>query len=38
MPNITRVELLPIATPGDSSGDCDGTVDTFVVRITDEGG
>lgn len=34
MANITNVELLPIATPGD----CDGTVDTLVVRITDEDG
>ena len=38
MANIDKVELLPIAIPGDSSGECDGTVDTFVVRITDTDG
>ena len=38
MANIEKVELLPIAIPGDSSGECDGTVDTFVVRITDTDG
>ena len=38
MANIAKVELLPVATPGDSSGECDGTVDTFVIRITDEDG
>ena len=38
MADIARVELLPVAVTGDSSDDCDGTVDTLVVRITDSQG
>ena len=38
MSNIAKVEVLPIAMPVDSSGECDGSVDTVVVRVTDEDG
>jgi len=38
MSNIAKVEALPLAlsTKTDNQWDCDGTVDTLVVRITDE--
>ncbi|MBI2190480.1 MAG: mandelate racemase/muconate lactonizing enzyme family protein [Planctomycetes bacterium] len=38
MAKIAQVEVLPIAVPVDSSWDCDGSVDTLVVRVTDEDG
>lgn len=38
MSNIASVEVLPIVVPVDSSGECDGSVDTVVVRITDQDG
>lgn len=38
MSNIARVEVLPISAPADSSADCDGSVSTVVVRITDDNG
>lgn len=38
MANIAAVEVLPIAIPDDTSEECDGSVDTLVVRITDKEG
>src|SRR5215210_2931378 len=38
MSNIVSLDVLPIVTPSDSSADCDGSVDTLVVRVTDENG
>ncbi|MAE66262.1 MAG: mandelate racemase [Phycisphaeraceae bacterium] len=38
MASIVDVELMPVAIHGDSSGECDGTVDTLVVRLVDENG
>lgn len=38
MANIASVEVLPIAIPDDTSQECDGSVDTLIVRITDEEG
>ena len=35
---IAKVEVLPIAMPEDSGEECDGSVDTVVVRLTDEDG
>lgn len=38
MANIAKVEVLPLFAPAHSGADCDGSVDTVVVRITDENG
>jgi L-rhamnonate dehydratase len=38
MSNIAKIEVLPLSAPGHSPEDCDGSVDTLVVRITDEEG
>ena len=38
MPAITEIEVLPLSTAVDRSGDLDGSNDTVVVRITDEDG
>src|SRR3954463_6395600 len=38
MPNIANVEVLPISLPAHGGADCDGSVDTVVVRITDDNG
>lgn len=38
MSPIAEVEVLPLAAPGDRSWDLDGSVDTVVVRVTDENG
>ena len=38
MSKITEVEVIPIAAPGQATNDLDGTVDTVIVRITDEEG
>src|SRR5688572_10033013 len=38
MTPIAEVEVIPIAMPESSSEACDGSVDTLVVRITDENG
>src|SRR5689334_12352249 len=38
MPKIANVEVLPLVESTSSGGDCDGAVDTLVVRVTDEEG
>ena len=38
MPAIAEIEVLPLSTAVDRSGDLDGSNDTVVVRITDEDG
>ena len=38
MPKIAAVEVIPVAAPGQATNDLDGTVDTVIVRITDEQG
>jgi L-alanine-DL-glutamate epimerase-like enolase superfamily enzyme len=38
MPSIANVEVLPISMPAHGGGDCDGSVDTVVVRVTDDEG
>jgi L-alanine-DL-glutamate epimerase-like enolase superfamily enzyme len=38
MPNIARVEVIPVIGPEQRSDDLDGTVETVVVRLWDEGG
>jgi L-rhamnonate dehydratase len=38
MSNIAKIEVLPFSLPGSSPEDCDGSVDTLVIRITDEHG
>ena len=38
MPAIAEIEVLPLSTDADRSGDLDGSNDTVVVRITDEDG
>ncbi len=38
MPAIADIEVLPLSTAVDRSGDLDGSNDTVVVRITDEDG
>lgn len=38
MPAIARVEVIPIAAPEQARDDLDGTVDTVIVRVTDEDG
>jgi L-alanine-DL-glutamate epimerase-like enolase superfamily enzyme len=40
MSRIAKVDVLPLAlsTKTDNQWDCDGTVDTLVVRISDEDG
>ena len=34
----SRIEVIPVAAPGQATNDLDGTVDTVIVRITDEDG
>jgi L-rhamnonate dehydratase len=38
MSRIAAVEVIPVAAPGQATNDLDGTVDTVIVRITDEAG
>ena len=38
MSKIAAVEVIPVAAPGQATNDLDGTVDTVIVRITDEEG
>jgi L-rhamnonate dehydratase len=38
MSRITAVEVIPVASPGQAQNDLDGTVDTVIVRLTDEEG
>jgi L-rhamnonate dehydratase len=38
MSKIAAVEVIPVAAPGHARNDLDGTVDTVIVRITDEDG
>ena len=38
MSNIACVEVLPLSAPAHSGEDCDGSVDTVVIRISDEDG
>ncbi len=38
MTPIRSIEVIPLRIPEDKSGDCDGTVDTVVVKLTDEEG
>ena len=38
MSKITAVEVIPVAAPGQARNDLDGTVDTVIVRLTDEDG
>jgi L-rhamnonate dehydratase len=38
MSKIAAVEVIPVAAPGQATNDLDGTVDTVIVRITDEQG
>lgn len=38
MSNIANIEVLPLSAAGHSPEDCDGSVNTLVVRITDEDG
>jgi L-rhamnonate dehydratase len=38
MSSIAKVEVLPLSAPAHSADDCDGSVDTVVVRITDDDG
>ncbi len=38
MSSIARVEVIPVAAPEQARDDLDGTVDTVIVRVTDEDG
>src|SRR6201991_4144252 len=38
MSKIAAVEVIPVAAPGQARNDLDGTVDTVIVRLTDEDG
>lgn len=38
MSKIAKVDVIPISMPAHSGKDCDGSVDTLVVRIWDEDG
>jgi L-rhamnonate dehydratase len=38
MSKIAAVEVIPLAAPGQARNDLDGTVDTVIVRLTDEAG
>ena len=38
MSKIAAVEVIPVAAPGQACNDLDGTVDTVIVRLTDEAG
>ncbi len=38
MSKIAEVEVIPVAAPDQARDDLDGTVDTVIVRITDEAG
>jgi L-alanine-DL-glutamate epimerase-like enolase superfamily enzyme len=38
LPKIAEVEVIPIVDPNQNPNDLDGTVDTVVIRITDEDG
>jgi len=38
MSRIAAVEVIPVASPGQAQNDLDGTVDTVIVRLTDEEG
>jgi L-rhamnonate dehydratase len=38
MARIAAVEAIPVAAPGQATDDLDGTVDTLIVKITDEDG
>jgi len=38
MSKIAAVEVIPVAAPGQARNDLDGTVDTVIVRISDEDG
>ena len=38
MSRIAAVEVIPVASPGQAQNDLDGTLDTVIVRLTDEDG
>ena len=38
MSKIAQVEVIPVVDPSQNVNDLDGTVDTVIVRITDENG
>lgn len=38
MSRIVGVEVIPVASPGQAQNDLDGTLDTVIVRLTDEEG
>ena len=38
MSRIAAVEVIPVASPGQAQNDLDGTLDTVIVRLTDEEG
>ena len=38
MSKIAALEVIPVAAPGQAHNDLDGTVDTVIVRLTDEAG
>ena len=38
MPKIASVEVIPVAAPEQARDDLDGTVDTVILRVTDEDG
>src|SRR6516225_825267 len=38
MSKIAAVEVIPVAAPDQARNDLDGTVDTVIVRVTDEAG